>query len=114
MDWLTLGIFGGTWEGFVYRHEEMVTEPNLYNTITMGVLDNIKGAFAPEEPWPLEHRLDIVGVVLTIFAAYKTAKGVKKLLTGSADKSISPKFFVISQKLTLLLLTTPHKSAIIL
>ena len=91
MDWLTLGIVSGVWQGLVYRHEVMAAEPNLYNitnAITMGLLDNVKGSVVPEEPWSLEHWLDIVGVVLTIFAAYKTAKVVKKFLMGSADDAI--------------------------
>lgn len=53
MDWLTLGIVSGTWRGFVDRHEEMVSNPSLYNIVnafTGGFLDTLKGTVAPEEP----------------------------------------------------------------
>lgn len=91
MDWLTLGIVSGTWRGFVDRHEEMVANPNLYNIVnalTGGFLDTLKGTFAPEEPWSLEHWLDILGTVLTAYAAYKTAVSVKDILTGGGDDAL--------------------------
>ena len=91
MDWLTLGIVSGTWHGIVDRHEEMVANPNLYNIVnalTGGFLDTLKGTFAPEEPWSLEHWLDILGTALTAYAAYKTAVSVKDILTGSGDDAL--------------------------
>ncbi|WP_312282046.1 hypothetical protein, partial [Oscillibacter sp.] len=91
MDWLTLGIVSGTWRGFVDRHEEMVANPNLYNIVnalTGGFLDTLKGAVAPEEPWSLEHWLDILGTALTVYAAYQTAVNVKSILTGGGDDAL--------------------------
>ncbi len=91
MDWLTLGIVSGTWRGFVDRHEEMVANPNLYNIVnalTGGFLDTLKGAVTPEEPWSLEHWLDILGTALTVYAAYQTAVNVKNILTGSGDDAL--------------------------
>ena len=91
MDWLTLGIVSGTWRGIVSNFEAMVRDPSLYNIvnfITLGTLDSISGALDPEEPWSLEHWLDIIGTILTIYAAYKAAVGVKEVLTGSADDAL--------------------------
>ena len=84
----TLGIVRGTWRGFVDRHNEMVSNPNLYNIVnafTGGFLDTLKGAVTPEEPWSLEHWLDILGTVLTVYAAYQTAVNVKNILVGGGD-----------------------------
>ncbi len=91
MDWLTLGIVSGTWRGFVGRHNEIVANPNLYNIVnafTGGFLDTLKGAVTPEEPWSLEHWLDILGTVLTVYAAYQTAVNVKNILTGGGDDAL--------------------------
>ena len=91
MDWLTLGIVSGTWRGIVSNYEAMVSDPSLYNIvnfITFGTLDSISGALAPEDPWSLEHWLDIIGTILTAYAAYKAALNVKEILTGSADDAL--------------------------
>lgn len=88
----TFGIVSGTWRGIVDRHEEMVANPNLYNIVnafTGGFLDTLKGAVTPEEPWSLEHWLDILGTVLTVYAAYQTAVNVKNILTGGGDDALS-------------------------
>ena len=66
----------------------MVSDPNLYNIVnflTLGTLDTISGALNPEDPWSLEHWLNIIGTLLTVYAAYTAATGVKQILTGSAD-----------------------------
>jgi hypothetical protein len=91
MDWLTLGIVSGTWRGMVSNFDAMVDDPSLYNIvnfITLGALDTISGAVAPEDPWSLEHWMDIIGTVLIGFFAYQTAMGVKEILIGSSDDAL--------------------------
>jgi len=91
MDWLTLGIVSGTWRGIVSNYDAMVHNPSLYNIVnflTLGALDTISGALAPEDPWSLEHWLNIVGTLLTVYAAYTIASGVKQALTGSVDDAL--------------------------
>jgi len=91
MDWLTLGIVSGMWRSGVSNYEAMVNDPSLYNIvnfITFGTLDSISGALDPEEPWSLEHWLDIIGTILTVYAAYRAALNVKEILTGGADDAL--------------------------
>ena len=91
MDWLTLGIVSGTWRGIVSNYETMIEDPSLYNIVnflTLGTLDTISGALSPEDPWSLEHWLDIIGTVLIVYSAYKTAVNVKEILTGSGDDAL--------------------------
>lgn len=69
----------------------MVEDPNLYNIvnfITLGTLDTISGALMPEDPWSLEHWLDILGTVLIAFSVYKSALHVKQKLVGSSDDAL--------------------------
>lgn len=91
MDWLTLGIVSGTWRGIASNYDAMVQDPSLYNIVnflTLGTLDTISGALAPEDPWSLEHWLNIIGTLLTAYAAYATASGVKQALIGSVDDAL--------------------------
>lgn len=69
----------------------MVGDPTLYNivnAITFGSLDTIKGALFPEEPWSLEHWLDIVGAILSVYVACRIALGVKSILTRHGDNAL--------------------------
>lgn len=69
----------------------MIHDPSLYNIvnfITLGTLDTISGALNPEDPWPLEHWLDIIGTILTVYSVYKSALSVKKILTDSSDDAL--------------------------
>lgn len=73
------------------NYDAMVHDPSLYNIVnflTLGALDTISGALAPEDPWSLEHWLNIVGTLLTVYAAYTIASGVKQALTGSVDDAL--------------------------
>lgn len=91
LDWLTLEIVSGTWRGIVSNFDAMVEEPNLYNVVnfvTFGTLDTVSGALFPEDPWSLEHWLDIIGTVLIVYSAYKSAINVKEILTGSSDDAL--------------------------
>jgi len=90
-DWLTLGIVSGIWRGIVYRFETMVEDPTLFNivnAITFGLLEPIAGAVIPDDPWSLEHWLDIIGTVLTVYGVYKVSVNIKEILTGSADDAL--------------------------
>ena len=63
----------------------MTDDPSLYNiinAITLGTLDTMRGAVKPEEPWSLEHLLDIVGTVLIAYAAFRTASKVTRAVGG--------------------------------
>lgn len=74
LDWLTLGVVSGTWEGFRDRHNAMVDDLsflNILNALTIGASDTVVGAVAPDESWSFEHFLDIIGTVLIAFSAYK-------------------------------------------
>ncbi len=91
LDWLTFGIVSGAWGGIVSNFDAMVEDPNLYsivNFFTFGTLDTLSGAIAPEDPWSLEHWLDIIGTVLIVYSAYKAAINVKEILSGSTDDAL--------------------------
>lgn len=84
-DWLTLGIVSGVWAGIGLRHNAMTDDPSLYNIInavSLGTADTIRGAVKPEEPWSLQHLLDIVGSVLIAYAAFRTAIKVTRAVGG--------------------------------
>lgn len=91
LDWLTFGIVTGMWRGISSHWNAMLHDPNLYNIvnfITLGTLDTISGAVNPENPWSLEHWLDILGTILTVYSVYKSALSVKKILTDSSDDAL--------------------------
>ena len=96
LDWLTLGIVSGVWDGVGLRHNAMTDDPSLYNiinAITLGTLDTMRGVVKPEEPWSLEHLLDIVGTVLIAYAAFRTASKVARAVggVGAADDVLNLK-----------------------
>lgn len=77
LDWLTLGIPRGIWEGMEKRGQDMRDAPRAYsigNWLTMGLLDTAKGALAPDEPLSLEHWLDSAAVAGAAAGAYELAK----------------------------------------
>ncbi len=77
LDWLTLGLVSGTWQGHKDRSQELLQDPTLYNIanyLTFGFADTVKGAIKPEEPLSLQHWLDVLGVVSTAFGAYQMVK----------------------------------------
>ena len=85
LDWLTLGIVSGFWDGMKLRHNAMKDDPSLYNiinAISLGTLDTLRGAVKPEEPWSLQHLLDIVGTVLIAYAAFRTVSKVARVIGG--------------------------------
>ena len=91
LDWLTFGIVTGTWRGISSNWNTMIHDPSLYNIvnfITLGTLDTISGALNPDDPWSLEHWLDILGTILTVYSVYKSALSVKKILTDSGDDAL--------------------------
>lgn len=54
LDWLTIGIVSGIWEGFRESHIAMVNDPsflNILNALTIGASDTVVGAITPDEPW---------------------------------------------------------------
>ena len=61
---------------------------SIVNFFTFGTLDTLSGAIAPEDPWSLEHWLDIIGTVLIVYSAYKAAINVKEILSGSTDDAL--------------------------
>ena len=77
LDWLTLGIPRGIWEGMEKRGQDMRDAPGAYsigNWLTMGLLDTAKGALAPDEPLSLEHWLDSAAVAGAAAGAYELGK----------------------------------------
>ena len=80
LDWLSLGVVSGIWQGHKDRSQELLDDPTLYNVVnylTSGFADTVKGAINPEEPLSLQHWLDTLGVVSTAFGAYQMGKGAK-------------------------------------
>ena len=80
LDWLTMGIVSGTWQGYQDRYQELLNDPTLYNFVnylTSGFADTVKGAIKPEEPLSLQHWLDSLGTASTAFGAYQMGKSVK-------------------------------------
>ena len=80
LDWLTMGIVSGTWQGYQDRYQELLNDPTLYNFVnylTSGFADTVKGAIKPEEPLSLQHWLDSLGTVSTAFGAYQAGKSLK-------------------------------------
>ena len=77
LDWLSLGVVSGIWQGYQDRYQELLNDPTLYNFVnylTSGFADTVKGAINPEEPLSLQHWLDTLGVVSTAFGAYQMGK----------------------------------------
>ncbi len=82
LDWLTMGIVSGTWQGHKDRSQELLNDPTLYNIanyLTFGFADTIKGAINPKEPLSLQHWLDSLGTVSTAFGAYQMGKSSDSL-----------------------------------
>lgn len=55
----------------------MWEDPSLYNILnwaTSGLLDTVKGTFAPEEPLSLQHWLDSASLALIVVGGYKAVK----------------------------------------
>ncbi len=80
LDWLTMGIVSGTWQGYQDRYQELLNDPTLYNFVnylTSGFADTVKGAITPEEPLSLQHWLDSLGVATTVFGAYQMGNNIK-------------------------------------
>ena len=53
LDWLTMGIVSGTWQGYQDRWQALLKDPTLYNFanyLSSGFADMVKGATLPEEP----------------------------------------------------------------
>lgn len=90
-DWVTLGIVSGTWQVFVDRHMAMVENPSFYNilnAVLLGLPDQLKDTFAPEEPWSLEHWLNIIETALLVYSAYKISVSVKNALAEGTRSTV--------------------------
>lgn len=92
LDWLTMGIVSGTWQGYQDRYQELLNDPTLYsfvNYLTSGLADTVKGAITPEEPLSLQHWLDSLGTASTAFGVYQMGQNavanVPRSVTGNAD-----------------------------
>ena len=85
LDWLTLGMVSGFWDGMKLRHNAMTEDPSLYNiinAISLGSLDTLRGVVKPDKPWSLQHLLDIVGTVLIAYAAFRTVSKIARVIGG--------------------------------
>ncbi|MBQ4516647.1 MAG: minor capsid protein [Clostridia bacterium] len=79
LDWVTMGMVSGAWQGMQQRADKMLETPSAYNIgnwLTVGLLDTAKGAINPNEPLSLEHWLDSAVLASTVVGAYKAGKAV--------------------------------------
>ena len=77
LDWLTMGMISGFYNGLKTRASAVAESPSLYNIanwLTLGMADTVKGAVAPEKPLSLEHWLNALGTVSIAAGAYELAK----------------------------------------
>lgn len=71
LDWLTMGIPKGMYQGYVERADKMFDSPNDFaNGITFGVHGTIREAIFPTNAWSKEHMANIFGT-----AAFVTSVG---------------------------------------
>ncbi len=95
LDWLTMGVVSGIWQGYEDRNQELFNDPTLYNFVnylTSGFADTVKGTITPEKPLSLQHWLDSMGAVSTAFGAYQMRKNavanMSRGMAGYADDVI--------------------------
>ena len=93
LNYLLLGVPGSMEEGLKARADAMFQDPNWYtigNWLTLGFFDLVKGTFFPDEPLSLEHWLNALGLVSSVYGMYKTihrsANGYQQL---SGEKTVS-------------------------
>ena len=74
LDWVTMGMVSGAWQGMQQRADKMLETPSAYNIgnwLTVGLLDTAKGAINPNEPLSLEHWLDSAALAGTVVGGYE-------------------------------------------
>lgn len=95
LNYITYGLLNtiadGIAEGYIQRADQTLQDPNLYNIVnwlSMGLLDQAKGTFAPEEALSLQHWLDSAGmaaVAVGLVEAFKGISSATKGIGGSVD-----------------------------
>ena len=77
LDWLTMGMVSGSYQGLKARADAVQNEPSGYhilNWLTVGTADTVKGALAPDEPLSLEHWLNSLALVSIAAGSYELAR----------------------------------------
>ncbi|MBR5157192.1 MAG: hypothetical protein IKW59_05430 [Clostridia bacterium] len=91
LDWVTMGMVSGAWQGMQQRTYKMLENPSVYNVgnwLTMGLLDTAKGAINPDEPLSLEHWLNSAELAGMVVGGYEFGKnsGVNSITTKNVPK----------------------------
>ena len=92
LDWLTMGMVSGSYQGLKARADAVRNEPTGYhilNWLTVGTADTVKGALAPDEPLSLEHWLNSLALVSIAAGAYSMAHNSSKQIFKVSQEHIS-------------------------